>query len=77
MIREENSERQIYEHAKVSLSMWKNYSIFLKNLEQKVKEIRLNYMTETQKLKMKFSSKFQGQKGKKLPLNSLRALLKK
>lgn len=60
MIREENSQRQIYEHADVPLSTWKNYHLFLQNLAEKVKQIRVDFKTKQFQMKAKFYSKFEG-----------------
>lgn len=60
MIREENARLQIYQHAKVPISTWENYLIYLKNLAEKVKQIRLEFRTKQFQLKAKFLSKFEG-----------------
>lgn len=60
MVREENAKYQIYSHAKVSVSTWENYLVYLQNLAEKVSELRVGYRTDYFKLKAKFLAKFEG-----------------
>lgn len=60
MIREENAQRQIYEHAQVPKSTWQNYAVYLENLSQKVQQIRVEFKTKHFQIKSKFHSKFEG-----------------
>jgi hypothetical protein len=58
MVKEENSHMQIYQHADVPIKMWENFLIFLTNLEERVKKIRLEYLQEKHKVLLKYHSKY-------------------
>lgn len=60
MIKEENAGVQIYNHALVPITEWRQYDLYLSNLLKRVQEIRTKFKIARKKLIIKEKEKFEG-----------------
>lgn len=60
MVKPENCEMQIYDHAKEPLMIWNEFKEYLERLNQEVIRIRENFFIEKKKILMRHVSKFEG-----------------